>query len=174
MAVAQDAEIRDIFRHPAHDVIRAALHEFDLDAGVRRLERREEMRQQHARDTREAGNRQPPRVDAADFRDLLCEQLFFGKQVAHVRQDHLPRRRELDAVLLTHEEREAELLFEQTQRPAHGRLRVAHAVCRFREISRLCCIGKDFVFCQFHITTPLHKHTKKTKDCPAHLRGSLR
>ena len=48
MAVAQNAEVRDIFRHPAHDVVRAALHELDLDAGIRRLERREEMRQQHA------------------------------------------------------------------------------------------------------------------------------
>ena len=174
MAVAQDAEIRDILRHPAHDVIRAALHELDLDAGIRRLERREEMRQQHARDACEAGNRQPPRVDAADFGDLLREQLFFGEQVAHVRQNHLPRRRKFDAVLLTHEERKSELLLEQPQRAAHGRLRVAHAVCRFREIPGLCRIGKDFVFCQFHITTPLHKHTEKTKDCPAHLRGSLR
>ena len=113
-------------------------------------------------------------MDAADFGDLLREQLFFGEQVAHVRQDHLSRRRELDAVLLTHEEREAELLFQKPQRPAHGRLRVAHAVCRLCEIPGLRRIGKDFVFCQFHITTPLHKHTKKTKDCPAHLRGSLR
>ncbi len=164
LLTGEKAQIRNILLDPFYDLIGAALHQLDTDAGIGLLELMKYGRKPAYGDTLKGGDGQGSGLYAVDLIDVLFKSLIHGQDGPDQRQNFLRIFGEFYPLIGADEERKAHFFLQRFQNMTDTGLGISQAITALGKITGFRHVGEEFKFFYIHSKPPLCRQRKKASE----------